>query len=113
MHRVPGAKDRFPLSCPPHLPLDASALGCATDAGGKESPPRNTRHVQRSSAAEADHCQSDNLKVQTIGSVGLGYLHLVCVPLAHGKEEVEGSAVMRRWCSQEWSWGSSWGGSDR
>lgn len=38
----------------------------------------------------ADHCQSDNLKVQTIGSVGLGYLHLVCVPLAHGKEEVEG-----------------------
>lgn len=60
--------------------LDASALGCATDAGGKESSPRNTRHGQRSGAAEADHCQSDNLKVQTIGSVGLGYLHLVCMP---------------------------------
>lgn len=64
---------------------------------------------KRSGAAVADHCQSDNLKVQTIGSVGLGYLHLVCLPLAHGKEEVEGSAVMRRRCSHEWSWGKQFG----
>lgn len=28
---------QIPLFCPPHLTLDASALGCATDAGGKKA----------------------------------------------------------------------------
>lgn len=103
---------QIPLFCPPHLPFDASALGCATGAGGKKARP-DTRHVQRSGAAVADHCQSDNLKVQTIGSVGLGYLHLVCVPLAHGKEEVEGFCGDETLVFAGVELGKQLGGSDR
>lgn len=36
-------------------------------------------------------------KVQTIGSLGLGYLQSACSPLARGKEESEDSMVARRW----------------
>lgn len=64
-------------------------------------------------AAVADHCQSDNLKVQTIGSVGLGYLHLVCVPLAHGKEEVEGFCGDETLVFAGVELGKQLGGSDR
>lgn len=100
VHRVPGAKTDSPLLAP--FSMLRLLLVPPMRAERKRAQPDNWT-VQRSSAAVGDQCQSDNLKVQTIGSLRLGYLHLPACPWLMGKKKwgVGGSVVMRRRCAQE------------